>query len=71
MVFQLFGMVENGNGMPIVERTTNGRKSNDIEIVAGQVVRTSFGYSYDKTFTGKLVINEDQAKIVRFIFNGS
>ena len=31
--------------------------------------KPTFGYSYDKT-TRKLIINEDQAKIVRFIFNG-
>ena len=68
MVFQLFGMVAEWERDAIVERTTNGRIQRYRNgCWAGG--RPPFGYSYDKT-TRKLVINEDQAKIVRFIFNG-
>ena len=68
MVFQLFGMVAEWERDAIAERTTNGRIQRYRNgCWAGG--KPPFGYSYDKT-TRKLVINEDQAKIVRFIFNG-
>ena len=58
----------NNNKDAIVERTTNGRIQRYRNgCWAGG--KPPFGYNYDKT-TRKLVINEDQAKIVRFIFNG-
>ena len=68
MVFQLFGMVAEWERDAIVERTTNGRIQRYRNgCWAGG--KPPFGYSYDKT-SRKLIINEDQAKIVRFIFNG-
>jgi site-specific DNA recombinase len=68
MVFQLFGMVAEWERETIIERTKGGRIQRYKEgCWAGG--KPTFGYSYDKT-TRKLVINEDQAKIVRFIFKG-
>jgi len=68
MVFQLFGMVAEWDRDNIIERCKNGRiQRYKSGCWAGG--KPTFGYSYDKT-TRKLVINEDQAKIVRLIFNG-
>ena len=68
MVFQLFGMVAEWDRENIIERTKSGRiQRYKNGCWAGG--KPTFGYSYDKT-TRKLVINEDQAKIVRIIFNG-
>jgi site-specific DNA recombinase len=67
MVFQLFGMVAEWDRENIIERTKSGRiQRYKNGCWAGG--KPTFGYSYDKT-TRKLVINEDQAKIVRFIFD--
>jgi len=68
MVFQLFGMVAEWERETIIERTKSGRvqRYKDGCWAGG---KPPYGYIYDKT-TRKLVINEDQAKIVRFIFNG-
>ena len=68
MVFQLFGMVAEWDRENIIERTKSGRiQRYKSGCWAGG--KPTFGYSYDKT-TRKLVINEDQAKIVRLIFSG-
>ena len=68
MVFQLFGMVAEWERETIIERTKSGRIQRYRNgCWAGG--KPPFGYSYDKT-SRKLVINEEQAKIVRFIFNG-
>jgi site-specific DNA recombinase len=68
MVFQLFGMVAEWDRDNIIERCKNGRiQRYKSGCWAGG--KPTFGYSYDKT-TRKLVINEEQAKIVRFIFSG-
>jgi site-specific DNA recombinase len=68
MVFQLFGMVAEWDRDNIIERCKNGRiqRYKDGCWAGG---KPTFGYSYDKP-TRKLVINEEQAKIVRFIFSG-
>jgi len=67
MVFQLFGMVAEWERETIIERTTNGRIQR-YKQGCWACGRPPFGYSYDRV-TRKLVINEEQAKIVRFIFN--
>jgi site-specific DNA recombinase len=67
MVFQLFGMVAEWDRENIIERTKSGRiQRYKSGCWAGG--KPTFGYSYNKS-TRKLVINEDQAKIVRFIFD--
>ena len=68
MVFQLFGMVAEWDRDNIIERCKNGRIQR-YKSGCWASGKPTFGYSYDKT-TRKLVINEDQAKIVRLIFNG-
>ena len=67
MVFQLFGMIAEWERETIIERTKGGRiqRYKDGCWAGG---KPPFGYAYDKA-SRKLVINEDQAKIVRFIFN--
>ena len=67
MVFQLFGMIAEWERETIIERTKSGRiqRYKDGCWAGG---KPPFGYSYDKT-SRKLIINEDQAKIVRIIFN--
>jgi len=68
MVFQLFGMIAEWERETIIERVRSGRIQRYKE-GCWACGRPPFGYSYDKT-SRKLIINEDQAKIVRFIFNG-
>jgi site-specific DNA recombinase len=68
MVFQLFGMVAEWERDAIIERTKTGRIQR-YRNGCWACGKPAFGYSYDKT-SRKLIINEDQAKIVRLIFNG-
>jgi site-specific DNA recombinase len=67
MVFQLFGMIAEWERETIIERTRSGRIQRYKE-GCWACGKAPFGYSYDKT-TRKLVIDEEQAKIIRFIFN--
>ena len=67
MVFQLFGMIAEWERETIIERTRSGRIQRYKE-GCWACGKPPYGYSYDKV-SRKLVINEDQAKIVRFIFN--
>jgi site-specific DNA recombinase len=67
MVFQLFGMIAEWERETIIERTKSGRIQRYREgCWAGG--KPPFGYTYDKV-SRKLLINEDHAKVVRFIFN--
>ena len=69
MVFQLFGMIaEWERDANILERMKSG-KIQRYKNGCWAGGKPTYGYSYDKT-SRKLVINEDQAKIIRFIFNG-
>ena len=67
MVFQLFGMIAEWERETIIERVKSGRiqRYKDGCWAGG---KPPFGYAYDKT-SRKLVINEAEARIVRFIFN--
>ena len=67
MVFQLFGMIAEWERETIIERTRTGRiqRYKDGCWAAG---KPPYGYTYDKT-SRKLIINEDQANVVRLIFN--
>jgi site-specific DNA recombinase len=67
MVFQLFGMIAEWEREAIIERTKSGRIQRYKEgCWAGG--KPPFGYTYDKV-SRKLMVNEDSAKVVRFIFN--
>jgi site-specific DNA recombinase len=67
MVFQLFGMIAEWERETIIERTKSGRIQRYKEgCWAGG--KPPYGYTYDKV-SRKLIINEDHAKVVRFIFN--
>jgi site-specific DNA recombinase len=67
MVFQLFGMIAEWERDTIIERTKSGRIQRYKEgCWAGG--KPPFGYSYDKA-SRKLIINEEQAKVVRLIFD--
>jgi site-specific DNA recombinase len=68
MVFQLFGMVAEWERETIIERTKSGRIQRYRQ-GCWACGRPPFGYSYDRA-SRKLIINEDQAKVVRYIFNG-
>ncbi len=66
MVFQMFGMVAEWERSSIVERCKNGRMQRYREGCWGGG-KAPYGYSYDKT-THKLVINENEARIVRRMY---
>ena len=68
MVFQLFGMIAEWERETIIERTRSGRIQRYKE-GCWACGKPPYGYSYDKV-TRKLLINEEQAKVVRFIFDG-
>jgi site-specific DNA recombinase len=68
MVFQLFGMIAEWERETIIERVRSGRIQRYKE-GCWACGRPPFGYTYDKV-SRKLIINEEQAKIIRFIFNG-
>ena len=68
MIFQLLGVVAEWERETIIERTRNGRIQRYKE-GCWACGKPPFGYSYDK-ISRKLIINEEQAKIVRFIFDG-
>jgi site-specific DNA recombinase len=68
MVFALIGSIGELERENIIERTRSGRIQRYRE-GCWACGKPPFGYSYDKV-SRKLIINEDQAKIVRFIFDG-
>jgi DNA invertase Pin-like site-specific DNA recombinase len=68
MIFQLLGVVAEWERETIIDRTRNGRIQRYKE-GCWACGKPPFGYSYDKV-SRKLIINEDQAKIVWFIFDG-
>ena len=67
LFYQLRGAVAEFEKAKINERMTNGRKT---KAKKGMVIKNNFiyGYDYDKE-KGQLVINEKEAKIVKFIFD--
>ncbi|MCM3619147.1 recombinase family protein [Sutcliffiella horikoshii] len=66
LFFTLRGAVAEFEKAKIKERTMSGRKS---KAKSGKVVKNDhvYGYNYDKE-KGMLVINEEEAKVVRLIF---
>jgi site-specific DNA recombinase len=67
MVFQLLGVVAEWERDAIIERTRSGRIQRYKE-GCWACGRPPYGYSYDKE-SRKLIINEEQAKVIRFIFD--
>lgn len=67
LFFSMRGAISEFEKAKIRERTMAGRKRKAKE---GKVVKNDkiYGYDYDKK-TGQLVINENEAEIVRFIFD--
>ena len=67
LFYQMRGAVAEFEKAKINERMINGRKT---KASKGKVVKNYhiYGYDYNRE-TGKLIINEEEAKIVRFIFN--
>jgi site-specific DNA recombinase len=67
LFFSMRGAISEFEKAKIRERTMAGRKRKAKE---GKVVKNDriYGYDYDKQ-TGKLIINEREAEIVRFIFD--
>jgi site-specific DNA recombinase len=67
LFYQLRGAVAEFEKAKINERMSNGRKT---KAKKGMVIKNNFiyGYDYNKE-NGQLIINENEAKIVRFIFD--
>jgi site-specific DNA recombinase len=67
MMFQMFGMVAEWERETIIERTSNG-KLQRFKSGCWAGGKVAFGYAYDKA-TKKLVVDENNARIVRRIFS--
>jgi site-specific DNA recombinase len=67
LFFSLRGAVAEFEKAKIRERTMSGRKS---KAKQGKVVKNDhvYGYDYDKE-TGKMIIKEDEAEVVRMVFD--